>query len=235
MEIKQMKCLFFLKPVFFKYFLSFLLALLFVFSAETTSAHRVVVFAWIEGDTVFTQSRFPDGRNISNGQVNVFDPDDNLLLDGKTDTNGEFSFKIPKPASLNIVLNAGMGHQGEWKLSEDEIKSALGISGKKSEFKNNDLKPNLSKNTKNKQPKPLLQNAPVKTAGKSLIINEKQLNQIVEKAVDKSLDKKLKPVTRILSRMQDTGPSVHDIFSGIGYILGLMGIAAYFLSKKKSD
>jgi len=30
-------------------------------------------------------------------------------------------FKIPKITALNIVLDAGMGHQGIWKLSEEEI------------------------------------------------------------------------------------------------------------------
>jgi len=33
---------------------------------------------------------------------------------------------------------------------------------------------------------------------------------------------------------QDT-PSVGDIFAGIGYILGLVGIAAYVQSRKKKE
>ena len=67
-----------------KYFPFFILFLLFIFSADVAFAHRVVVFAWIEGDTVFTESQFPDGRKIADAQVNVFDMDHNLLVEGKT-------------------------------------------------------------------------------------------------------------------------------------------------------
>jgi nickel transport protein len=36
-----------------------------------------------------------------------------------------------------------------------------------------------------------------------------------------------------LSELQQEGPTVKDIFAGIGYILGLVGIAAYVHSRKK--
>jgi nickel transport protein len=207
----------------FKYLYFFILFLLTIFSADSALAHRVVVFAWVEGDTVFTQSQFPDGRKIADGQVNVFDMDHNLLLEGKTDPNGEYSFKIPKITDLNIVLDAGMGHQGQWKLSEDEIKSSMGISAQEP----------VAESSKKNQSESLVSEDDPKPAEKTILLSEKQLEQVVEKAVEKALDKKMAPMNRMLAQMQNKGPSVNDIFGGIGYILGLFGIAAFILSKKK--
>ncbi len=224
-----MKTIFPLKSDCFKYFPSFILALLFVLSADVVFAHRVVLFAWIEGDTVFTESQFPDGRKIADGQVNVFDMENNLLLEGKTDSNGEFSFKIPKTTALNIVLDAGTGHQGQWKLSEDEIKSAMGISKGEPAAEKNRTSTEMAE-TSDKQPSGSVTPADTpKDSTAPVLLDEKQLEQIVEKA----LDKKLHPIFLMLARMQETGPTARDIFGGIGYILGLMGVAAYFLSRKK--
>ncbi|MDO9262393.1 MAG: hypothetical protein Q7U02_00395, partial [Desulfosalsimonadaceae bacterium] len=58
--------------------------------------------------------------------------------------------------------------------------------------------------------------------------------QQLERVVERLLDKKLRPITQMLVEMQQKGPTVTDIFGGIGYIVGLMGMAAYFLSKKNN-
>jgi nickel transport protein len=223
-----------------KVFSFFILILLFVFSADVVFAHRVVLFAWIEGNTVFTESQFPDGRKIADGQVNVFDMDHNLLVEGKTDANGEFSFKIPENVALNIVLDAGMGHQGQWKLSEDEVNSAMGAENQEPGDKKNKSRPDLAESSE-KQPssESLKPKESLHSTGETILLNEKQLDQMIEKAVEKALDKKLEHVngmlSRILAGMQVKGPSVNDIFGGIGYILGFFGIAAYFLSKKRNE
>jgi nickel transport protein len=69
----------------------------------------VTIFAWVDGDTIHTQSKFSGGKRVHNGEINVFDLDGNLLLKGNTDKNGEFSFKVPKNTSLKIELNSGNG------------------------------------------------------------------------------------------------------------------------------
>jgi len=60
----------------------------------------------------------------------VFDLSGNKLLEGKTNDNGEFSFKIPKKADLRIVLEATMGHKTEYILKADEIPDRMKRSGK---------------------------------------------------------------------------------------------------------
>lgn len=79
--------------------------------------------------------------------------------------------------------------------------------------------------------------------------NEKENNVIVEKTkkredlqanpeeleaiVEKVMDKKLKPVITMLMEQQNSGPSVTDIIGGIGYIIGLTGLAAWFSGRNR--
>ena len=90
-------------------------------AAATGSAHRVNLFAWVEGDTVLVECKYPDGTKVHEGVIRVFDSAGKELLNGKTSTKGEFSFKIPKQVDLKIVLEAGMGHRAEWPLSKQDL------------------------------------------------------------------------------------------------------------------
>jgi nickel transport protein len=69
-------------------------------SASYTFAHRVVLFAYVEGDTVFTESYFSDGKRCQDSRIEVFDSFGNKLLEGTTDKNGEYSFIPPKKTDL---------------------------------------------------------------------------------------------------------------------------------------
>jgi nickel transport protein len=174
-------------------------------------AHRVVIFAWVEGDRVFTESKFSGGKRVKQGDVIVYDSEGNQLLKGKTDDKGEFSFEVPKKTSLKIVLMAGMGHGGEWTIPVSELEDVAGPPIKTT---------------------PSQKAAPKKTEkqaeGSHLSSNEIRLT------VEEALDKKLKPVMKILVELRESRPTFRDIFGGIGYILGLVGVAAYFNYRRKS-
>jgi len=166
-------------------------------------AHKVTIFAWVEGDTIFTESKFSGGKRAINAQVLVFDRQGKQLLEGKTNDKGEFSFKIPKVADLRIVLNAGMGHRAEWRIPESEIREASGLLGNKRAGESS---------------QPL-----------AVGLSREEIRDLIEE----SLDKKLGPIVRMLAESQSKGPSVTEIVSGIGYIFGLMGVALYFINRGK--
>jgi len=194
----------------------FLILMIFAsFAASDAHAHRVTIFAWVDGDTIHTQSKFSGGKRVHNGEINVFDPDGNLLLKGSTDENGEFSFKVPKNTSLKIELIAGMGHQNEWIVPVEEIgtikQDSLVVSDQPGDS-----------------------NSVLETKTKSSMevgLTGEELEQVVESAVEK----KLKPVMQRLSDLSNPGPGISDILGGIGYIIGLVGIGAYFKNRKKAD
>jgi hypothetical protein len=105
------------KSIFFLFF-TFMTVL---FWSAQGDAHRVNLFAWVEGDTIHVESKFSGGKRVNAGKITVLDPDGGELLSGMTNENGEFSFKIPKKTDLKIVVEAGEGHRGEWSISAADI------------------------------------------------------------------------------------------------------------------
>ena len=65
-------------------------------AATAAWAHRVIVFGYVEGDTVYTESKFSGGKKAQNSQITVYDGDGNKVTEGRTDDNGEFAFKPPR-------------------------------------------------------------------------------------------------------------------------------------------
>ncbi|MCK4824296.1 hypothetical protein KA005_51565 [bacterium] len=186
----------------FSFIILFLTSIILIGSNVPALAHKVMIFAWVEGDTVFTESKFSGGKKAINAQVEVFDKDGKKLLEGKTDNKGEFSFKIPKVTDLRIVLNAAMGHKAEWTVPESEIREAGAILERKSARASGPIPVGLSK-------------------------------EEVKKIIEDSLDKKLRPIVRMMSESRNTKPSLTEIIGGIGYIFGLMGVALYFITRGK--
>jgi nickel transport protein len=169
-------------------------------------AHKVIIFAWIEGDRVFTESKFSGGRKAASAKVTVFDREGTQLLEGKTDEKGEFSFKVPKLTDLRIILTAGAGHRAEWTITESEIRQAGYLEETQEVTKPRRVSSNLD-------------------FGK----------QEIQELIDESLDRKLAPIVKMLAELQTKRPSMTEVIGGIGYIVGLMGVALYFLSRRKKE
>ena len=195
--------------------------LLLVFFAGNAHAHRVIIFAWIDGQTVHTVSKFPGGKKVAGSPVIVYDKSGDRLLAGKTDDKGSFSFEIPKNSALDIVLEAGAGHQAEWHLTGQEISAALG--------KEVDSSPSTAtKAVQQKAGRPANDQSGQSPQAKG--VNAAAIQSIVEK----TLDRKMAPMMQILVDMHDPGPSITEIMGGIGYIIGLFGIVFYFAARKKT-
>jgi nickel transport protein len=178
-------------------------------------AHKVNVFAWVEGDDVHMQSWFSGGKKPKDAPVAVYDLKDNLLLAGQTDHQGEFSFPIPKKCALKIVLTAGMGHRGEWIIPAQDIPEADPTTPAGGS-------PPLSN--------PDQTSATLKAKADSTAQSVTQ--EEIAGTLELVLDKKLKPIINMMAEERRQSPSARDILGGIGYIIGLVGLAAYIQARK---
>jgi len=117
------------------YFQVKFLFLMVFFSILTTNtfAHKVITFYYIEHGKVNTENYFSDGKKCKSCEIIVYDNiTGEKLLQGKTNTDGEFSFVPPKMTGLKIVLNAGMGHRAKAIVPKTELE---GIFNKGAEEK----------------------------------------------------------------------------------------------------
>jgi nickel transport protein len=193
--------------------------------ASASVAHKVSIFAWIEDGTVYTQSKFSGGGKVVKGKVEVFDQQGKRLLEGVTNKNGEFSFRVPVVTDLKIVLTAGMGHRNSWTLTADE----MGATASESAFSSS--APSDSEKTVHPSPPPVNEHS-----GQTAVTSEEATSlsaDDVETIVAQQLEKKLAPLTRMIAAEQDKGPTFSDILGGIGYILGLVGLVAYMRYRKE--
>jgi len=217
------------KYILSKHFWGFVfLIVIFISRINPAYAHKVMIFAWVDGDRVFTQSKFSGGKKVKGGKIAVYNTQEKILLEGKTDDEGKFSFKVPEKTTLIIVLYAGDGHRAEWTLPKEDIEEVSGEKPAESTLK----KPQT------KMPTDTIPSEPA----------ENQTDEMpqapqppwpgadeIELAVERALDKKMKPVIKMLSESLDHGPTVSEILGGIGYILGLMGVGAYFHYRRRKD
>ena len=180
-------------------------------------AHRVNVFAWVDGDTVHTESSFGGKKPVRGGEIVVYNADEKELVKGTTDDEGLFSFKVPEKTELTVILNATMGHKAQWKIAADELG---GVPEKEAPPESKDRnKENAGQSSPETTP----------TVAVAPGLTEEDLRRIVTEVVDA----KTKPIVKIITDATQSGPSFRDVLGGIGYIIGLFGIAAYVQSRKK--
>ena len=177
--------------------------------AAVAHAHRVNIFAYVEGDAVVTDSGYSRSKRVHDGTVEVYDTSTGtMLLAGTTDENGRFDFKIPAAARTNkadllLRLKAGEGHQAEWVVRYAEYAVA------KSPFADE-----AEGHTHTDVSRPQAR------------ADARKFAAVVRR--------ELAPVKQMLAELHRPGPGVTEIVGGLGYIIGLFGIVAYMKSRKSS-
>lgn len=169
------------------------------------AAHKVILYAYVDGKNIIVEGGFGDGSIAGNAEVKVYDPQDNLLCEGITDDNGIYEFSIPAKTDLRIVLDAGMGHQAEYTIAKDELPEVNNGNTQKVEDTETTEK-----------------------AGETEVtgLNEEQLRTIISQ----ELNKKIAPLNKKLIQLESSkGAGITEIIGGIGYIFGIMGLALYFI------
>ena len=215
-------------------FFSFCLLLFYSVLVQSSYAHKVNIFAYAENGRIHAEGYFVDGSKCKNAQVDVIDKKTGeKLFEGKTDNNGQFLFDIPRVTTLQLILHAGTGHQNEYILYEEELREAI------SETAENKKKEQKVKQTKERgyevsetvpESKPKQREKPV-----SVQHGMNTMSHDMEESIEKIVDRKLKPVMKVLMTLQEKSekPGITEILGGIGYIIGILGVIAYFKGRSK--
>ncbi len=200
--------------------------------ATPALAHRVLVFAYAEGDAIRVESKFVPDTPVRQGKILVLDAKTGQeLLAGQTDDQGKFSFQIPAVAAaakldLKIVVDAAMGHRGEWLL-----KASSYLSGAQSASPPSPTAPPAPEPPADTGKMPGLPAKAESSGGQgSQAANLDQ--QALEAALNKALERELAPIKEMLTELTIHRTSLTDVVGGLGWIMGLFGLWAYFASKR---
>jgi hypothetical protein len=81
-----------------------------VFAGRFALAHSAICTCFDNGDqTITCEGGFSDGSSATGVGLRVLDGSDKLLVDGKMDKDGMFTFKKPA-VEYHVVFDAGQGH-----------------------------------------------------------------------------------------------------------------------------
>lgn len=205
---------------------SLCLMLLLMF-AEVAQAHRVNIFAWLEGETVRVECSFRRDSPVQQGKIIVFDAQtDTELLQGRTDKKGTFVFPVPAAVrqghGLRIRILAGEGHQNEWHMDAAEFSSLLPAGT---------APISSAEEGAESLPAKLVSDAGNGSAAPAVVTGALSRKD-VEAIVDAALDRHLAPLRRALAAGNEAEPSLRDIVGGLGWIMGLVGIGLYFSRRR---
>lgn len=207
--------------------------------ASLAWAHRVNLFAYVDGGRIVTESWFSKSSKVRAGVIEVFDATTGeKLLSGTTDDAGNFAFDIPPAAragkaDLRITLKAGEGHANETTIKAEEYLNAPAAPAPAPAGPGSDATPALGPaSDAGVAPSSAASPASPPAAPANVVAAPASPDPRLLAAMDAMLDAKLTPIKSMLAESQDPAPSMTEIIGGIGWIFGLVGVAAYFKGRR---
>lgn len=177
-------------------------------------AHKVSMFAYVEGDQIFLEGYFADGKKALNSKVEAFDLQGKEVWSGMTNDKGEVAFPVPKvKGDLRITLTASMGHKAEYLLKAAEMAGEPGAT-----------EPAASTTVSNEETS---DGGAASSSGGMAGVSQTELRRIVRREVGEAV----MPVVRGLSELKERR-GISDIVGGIGIIGGILGVY-FFLQARK--
>ncbi|MCF8479758.1 MAG: hypothetical protein K9H25_04955 [Rhodospirillum sp.] len=166
-----------------------------VLLVPAAQAHRLKLFATIEGTDIVGQAYFGGGKYPQGMTITATDPQGQPLGEVLTDSEGRFRLPITRTVDYLLSASTTDGHAAKAHVplgEPEEPTTDNGYQGSKEPAR-----------------------ATVESAD-----------------LDRSLTRALRPMEERLQALEET-VGIRDILGGLGYILGLFGLAAWFSARKK--
>ena len=203
-----------------------LLVLALCLIAGNARAHKLNLYAYQEGARLVGEGYFKGGVKAQKAIVKVLTGDGRVRAQSVTAKDGSFSLPIPKePPPYTITMEDAQGHKAEFKISEVE----LGRAGSKAQPGSTSSTLQPKKTARVKAPAAEKTSAQPAAARVAPGLGRQEMETLVSNL----LDEKLAPIKAQLARQAiEDQVSVRDVVGGLGWILGLVGIAAWFKSRR---
>lgn len=193
--------------------------------ATPAFAHRVNIFAWAEGGKIIAEATFSSGNPARDSKITAVDTaDGTVLAEATTNEQGRVALPITdamrqRKATLRLELQASEGHRNTWELAPDEYLTTEAPTAQSAA-----PAPTAQPAVATQTPRQAAA-APAAAVG----IDEAALRRII----DESLEAKLAPLRHSLAASTAAGPRLPEIFGGIGYLVGMAGLALWARSRRR--
>jgi nickel transport protein len=192
-------------------------------TTATVSAHKIVVFAAVQGTSIEGEVYLQGGEPLANIALKILAPDGETLGETRTDAAGKFRYEPRLRCAHRVIADAGMGHQAEYIVPQEELPADLPlqeVGESRAQETPGALGPHAKENHAHGGG-PAHDSDSVSAADQDASAEIRALNQqIAALRVD---------LQRWKSRLR-----LQDIMGGIGYILGILGVWSYFFARRDS-
>jgi len=186
------------------------------------AAHQLNVFATVEGTTIRGEAYYRGKVPACQAKVEVFDPAGTRLGQSVTDDQGRFTFQAKVRCDHRLVVDGGQGHSSEFTVQAAELPASL---------------PAAASGPGSVTPSPAEGNATTPAAAAMPGVSSPAASGTATASPTPdltALQAQIGQLRRELDAWQHQ-TQFRDILGGIGFILGLAGIAFYFLGVRRQE
>jgi len=193
---------------------------LLICQADQAWAHKIKLFAAVEGKVISGYGYFPGGGRLKNARLDVIGPDGQKIGEILTNENGEFSYEAKVRVDHQLVMDSGDGHLAKFLISADELPQSLPGPGTAAQ-----AAPAPATQEAAKPAPPAAQEAvkPVVPA-----LDQEKLAALVEKAVSRQV----RPLREQIEAWEEK-IRWHDVLGGLGYLFGVCGLAFFLIGRRR--
>lgn len=185
-------------------------------ASAPVAAHSLKLFVTVDGMVVSGHGFFVGGGRPQGVAVKIRDADGRDLYDGRTDANGAFAWTAPAPAAYTVLLDTGDGHFTRAEVAADRFVGGGAAPAA--------ISSTLGSTTPS---------AGTPVAGTPVAVAAATVSAVeIEAAVDRALARRLQPLVDAQER-SEARLRFADIMGGIGMIVGLAGLGAWGMARRR--
>ncbi|EDQ00176.1 hypothetical protein [Shewanella benthica] len=177
--------------------------LIFLCLMNTAQAHRIKVFAWVDGTNIVGEVYFAGGGKAKGAKIDLL-VDKRVVANTNTDDVGEFSFKQMEAGDYQVKANAGQGHVATFAIASSEFPTKSISRSDSIELKLPELEVVQSNH------------------------NVDRCQILYEAAMSKAIQ----PLRNQLDQYE-ANIRWHDVLGGLGYICGLFGLWSLMRTRRE--
>jgi nickel transport protein len=198
----------------------------------TARAHSFHVFALGDGNIIEGYAYFGGGARPQHAKLSVENGAGKILLQGETNANGEFRLQVDHLDDYVIRANTGDGHAASYLLKSSELSDALPTATSNAIGTVVALNPVDSASDTatsfSAAPDMVASTTAENTASQHVSITPEQLSQLVSHAVAKQVNPLREQIVAYENKVRFS-----DIIGGLGIIIGIFGIIAWWQARQK--
>jgi nickel transport protein len=182
-------------------------------------AHKLNVFAAADGARIQGSAYFAGGGKAAGVLVRITDAAGTVLAELRTAADGSFGYHADAPVEHRIIAETVDGHRAQWRVGADELAPGFPASAA------------APRPVENARPQGGGESPAITSAADGARSAGPALSADLEAAIERAVARQIGPLRRELAEARDAR-QLQDILGGIGYIVGLAGLALWWQARR---